>query len=80
MLGDFGDSISGGERRRLSIARALIKAPSILIFDEPTAGLDGENAKKINDLIFSLDSSLRIVISHEREPSFIQRFDGVLEL
>ena len=80
LLGDFGDSISGGERRRLSIARALIKAPSILIFDEPTAGLDGENAKKINDLIFSLDSSLRIVISHEREPSFIQRFDGVLEL
>lgn len=79
-LGDFGDSISGGERRRLSIARALVKTPSILIFDEPTSGLDVENAKKINDLIFSLDSSLRIVISHERDQSYIQRFDWVIEL
>ena len=38
-LGDFGDNISGGERQRINIARALRRNPKILIFDEPTTDL-----------------------------------------
>ena len=51
VLGESGDSLSGGEKQRIAIARALLKQSSILIFDEATSALDNESEKEIQAAI-----------------------------
>ena len=76
-LGDLADAapteLSGGELRRMAIARALLMAPAIVIADEPTAGLDSVNATAALTLL--RDAADRgaavLVVSHEAEA---QRF------
>lgn len=51
ILGDFGSKISGGEKQRIALARALYSDYEILLLDEPTAALDGIRAKLIFDTI-----------------------------
>jgi phospholipid/cholesterol/gamma-HCH transport system ATP-binding protein len=46
--------LSGGMKRRVALARAMISQPSIMLYDEPTAGLDPITSKKINELIITL--------------------------
>lgn len=66
ILGEHGEMLSGGERRRLSLAQALLKAPSILLLDEPTAGVDREIAQQIlTTLRARLPLSTIVVATHE---------------
>ena len=61
-----GQAISGGEMRRLGIARVLLSGDDIIIFDEPTSGLDKKNKEKFLEMIEILcKKKLVILISHE---------------
>ena len=79
-LGDFGDNISGGERQRISIARTMWRQPRIVLFDEPTTGLDPENGSLINRFIFEQTHMLRIVVGHNWDNEYLERFDGVIRV
>lgn len=62
--------LSGGMRKRAGIARALISEPEMLLFDEPTAGLDPTNSKLVGDLIVQLRAGVcdtSIVVTHDLE-------------
>lgn len=48
------DELSGGMRRRVSLARALVSQPKVMLYDEPTAGLDPITSRRINELIIRL--------------------------
>ena len=54
--------ISGGEKQRVAVARALINSPSILLADEPTGNLDSKNAEKIQKLFKKINSELNVTI------------------
>jgi phospholipid/cholesterol/gamma-HCH transport system ATP-binding protein len=60
--------LSGGQRKRIGVARTLILRPEIMLYDEPTAGLDPETCGEINDLILSVRERYQttaIVITHD---------------
>ncbi|MDA9148578.1 ABC transporter ATP-binding protein/permease [Alphaproteobacteria bacterium] len=64
-LGERGSKMSGGQRQRLGIARALYTKPSIIVFDEATSALDGITEKKIMDSIYNLKKNhIIIMVAH----------------
>ena len=65
-IGEYGYTLSGGEHRRLTIARALLKAPDILLLDEPTSGIDRKTADEMMMAIRTLlPHSTIIVVTHD---------------
>jgi ATP-binding cassette, subfamily C, bacterial len=65
VLGDRGIRLSGGEKQRLALSRALLRRPSLLILDEATSALDSENERYIQSAIEELHGSMTIlVITH----------------
>jgi phospholipid/cholesterol/gamma-HCH transport system ATP-binding protein len=62
------DELSGGQRKRIGIARTLIMQPAIMLYDEPTAGLDPITSMEINDLINEVQkryNTSAIIITHD---------------
>ncbi|EGI2115028.1 ABC transporter ATP-binding protein [Listeria monocytogenes] len=66
LIGDRGIKISGGERQRLVLARAILKKPSILILDEATSALDTSNENKIKESIERLKGEMTIIVIAHR--------------
>ena len=72
--------LSGGMRKRAGLARALALDPEILFFDEPSAGLDPESARRLDELMLQLRDSLGatlVVVSHELASIFAIGNSGV---
>jgi lipoprotein-releasing system ATP-binding protein len=62
--------LSGGECQRVAVARSLINAPTLVLADEPTGSLDGENANQLADLLIDLNRSqgtTLIVVTHSED-------------
>jgi putative ABC transport system ATP-binding protein len=69
-LGSFPHQLSGGEKQRTAIARALITEPKILFADEPTGNLDEKNARSIMQLLVDLQKEFNtalVVVTHDRQ-------------
>ncbi|MFM2062557.1 MAG: hypothetical protein RLZZ507_2227 [Cyanobacteriota bacterium] len=79
ILGEFGANISGGQRQRLAIARAIITEPPILILDESTGGLDPVSEAEVLDQLFQhRQGKTTILITHR--PKVINRADWIVLL
>ena len=62
ILNKYPNSISGGERQRAAVARAMINKPSILLADEPTGNLDSKNEEEIISLFKKMNKDLGVTI------------------
>ena len=87
-MNSFPNDLSGGEKQRVAVMRAIINNPSIIIADEPTGNLDKENALKMMSLFEKLNTEkkLTIIIATHDEDVFnighkkYQLVDGCLDL
>jgi phospholipid/cholesterol/gamma-HCH transport system ATP-binding protein len=78
----YPNEISGGMRKRVGIARAIVRKPEILLYDEPTTGLDPYTRTTVDDLIEKIKTEYRltsIVISHDI-PSALRLADQIVFL
>lgn len=65
--------LSGGMRKRVGVARGIALEPRVILYDEPTTGLDPANQRRVGDLIVQLQTELRVtsvVVTHELELCF----------
>lgn len=77
-IGENGGRLSGGEKQRIAIARALIKNSSILLLDEGTSALDNETAYNIEKSILSLKDITSIVVTHKLMGEVLKRYDEII--
>ncbi len=79
-LDHFPSELSGGEKQRVSIARALINNPQVILADEPTGSLDHATAKEIFELLKKQINSDRLIIFATHNRFFANKSDCILEI
>jgi ABC-type lipoprotein export system ATPase subunit len=79
-LEHYPNELSGGEKQRVSIARALINEPKIILADEPTGSLDKNNAVEIFSLLKKQINSKRLIIFATHNRFFANKSDCLLEM
>lgn len=80
VITENGANLSGGEKKRICLARALLRNTGVLILDEPLANLDESTAKKIEDLLLTISGKMLLVVSHQFSEEKLCQFDAVIEL
>ena len=80
LCGENGNSLSGGEKQRISIARSLLRKSSVLLVDEATAALDAKTAHEVSDNILDLSDITRIVVTHTLDEAQMKRYDEIIVL
>ncbi len=81
MINRYPSEISGGEKQRVAISRAIVGKPSIVFADEPTANLDHETSEKVMKELKNISDELKItiiMITHELE--YAERADRMIEI
>ena len=76
----YPSQLSGGEKQRVSIARALINDPQIILADEPTGSLDLETAKSVFEILKKQINSNRLIIFATHNRFFADKSDCLLEI
>ena len=79
-LNHYPSQLSGGEKQRIAIARALINNPQIILADEPTGSLDIETAKDIFELLKKQINTNRLIIFATHNRFFADKSDCLLEI
>ena len=79
VIAENGANLSGGEKKRICLARALLRDTDVLILDEPLANLDAATAARIEDLLLSIRGKIVLVVSHQFTQEKLRKFDGVIE-
>jgi ATP-binding cassette subfamily C protein len=78
VVGENGVNLSGGEKQRISIARAIIREPEVLLLDEATSALDGNSSSDIDTEFFKLKNKLSIVITHKLNKNILEKYDEII--
>ena len=81
------NELSGGEKQRVAVARALMNKPAVILADEPSGSLDSANKKELHQLFFDLRDKFGqtfVIVTHDEELAAttdrtIQMCDGLLE-
>jgi ATP-binding cassette, subfamily B, bacterial HlyB/CyaB len=76
-IGEHGAGLSGGQKQRIAIARALLKRPTILIFDEATSNLDDDTANAFGETINQLKGKATILMIAHKLPKNLQGTDTI---
>ncbi len=79
IIAESGANFSGGEKKRICLARALLRNTDVLILDEPLANLDSATAECIEDLLLSIPNKTILVVSHQFTETKLHYFDKVLD-
>ena len=78
--GANGNKLSGGEKQRISIARALLRNTSILLMDEASSALDEKTADEIMHSILDMPDTTSLIITHRLNSTLLKRYDGIFVL
>ena len=79
LLESNGRSISGGEKQRIALARALVKNVDFVLIDESTSQLDKEIRDSIEETILSFDNLGLIYVSHNTDTEMLNKFDEIID-
>ncbi len=80
LCGENGSGLSGGEKQRISIARALLRNAKMLLIDEATAALDAETSSRVIKAILALKDMTRIIVTHDLDAGTLRQYDSILTL